>query len=50
MSKRRQNAYNTLETIIRKLERWQNKYPELDEESEAEHAKSKLMRIWRELR
>ena len=45
MAKSIENTYTTLETIIRKLERWQNKYPELDKESEAEHAKSKHMKI-----
>lgn len=50
MAKSIQNAYDTLETVIRNLEAWQNKYPELDKEAEAEAAKGKLMRIWRNLK
>lgn len=46
----KQNAYDTLDTIIRKLERWQHRYFELDEENESGSAKSKLIDIWNKIR
>jgi len=46
---KKREASNKLTTIIRKLERWQNRYMELDEENASGHAKTKLIHIWHDI-